>query len=158
MHRRHVVRCPAGFYRNSFGRCVRFAGRVRTCSPGWRWSGYYRRCIRHVAHTCPAGTVWNGFRCRSWQTCPAGYYYSTYYKSCRARVTTCPYGYRYRAGWGCRRMCPVGWYFSGGRCFKATMACPPGQHYDYARRGCRPSCGPGRYWSYRRNRCRRRRW
>ncbi|MCA9673009.1 MAG: hypothetical protein KC503_45770 [Myxococcales bacterium] len=156
VHRRAA--CGAGFYRNAFGRCVRFRGRVRTCAPGWRWSGYYRRCVRRVTHTCPPGTVWNGYRCRRWTTCPSGYYYSAYYKRCRPRVTNCPYGYRYRPGWGCQRLCPVGWYYSGGRCNKAATTCPAGQFYSYFLKRCRSRCGAGFYWSFRAHRCKPRRW
>ena len=157
--RRCRSRCRPG-WRWTGSRCV--ASRpVSRCGPGWRWSNYYRRCVRlagHVNRTCPSGSSWNGYRCVSWRRCPPGQYYSSRFGRCRNRVSTCPYGYRYRPGWGCQRICPSGWYFSDGSCKRAARTCPSSQFYSYSLRRCVNRCRTGWYWSYRARRCKPASW
>jgi hypothetical protein len=156
-------RCRPGWRWNGM-RCVPpgavVAPIARRCGTGWYWSSYYNRCVRRRVTSCPPGSRWNGYRCRRWRKCSAGYYWSAFYKSCRPRVKKCPYGYRYRPGWGCQRMCASGWRFIGGRCQKVVKrhACPGSMRYSFGLRRCVKRCGGGYYWSYRHRRCKRRRW
>jgi hypothetical protein len=107
---------------------------------------------------CGPGTRWNGWECVGWRRCDPGFYWSSYYKECRPKVRSCPFGYRYRAGWGCAPICPSGWYFSGGRCHKVARRCPSNKFYSHALGRCVRKCGPGFYWSFRKQRCKRRHW
>jgi len=153
--RRCVKRCPLG-WTWSGSRCVKPVSRA--CPTGYRFDTYYRRCVRVNRRVCPSGTSWNGYRCASWKRCATGYYWSNASRRCKPKVTNCPYGYRYRAGWGCQRICPSGWYFSGGSCRKSARTCPEGQFYSAFRRRCVTRCGRGYYWNYRTHRCQRLSW
>ncbi len=150
--RRCVPRCSAGWGWNGTS-CLPPA---RKCGRGWRWNAYYKRCVRN--RVCPAGTSWNGYRCVSWRRCAPGHYWSIAQRRCRPKVASCPFGYRYRPGWGCVRRCGAGWHWAANRCVRNARACPAGRFWSAARRRCVPNCRPGTYWSYRRHRCVRSRW
>ena len=130
---------------------------ARVCPAGWRFSNYYNKCVRRVG-TCPSGRKWNGYRCVAWRHCRPGYYWSVGRRMCKPKVKACPHGYRYRAGWGCQRVCASGWYFSGGRCLKTARACPQSKFWSNALRRCVKRCRPGLYWSYRFRRCKPLTW
>ncbi len=149
-----VRRCPLTWRWNG-ARCIRPG---RKCGRGWRWSAYYSRCVRKHRRTCPAGTSWNGYRCVAWRRCPPNHYWSVSRRTCRPKVKTCPHGYRYRAGWGCQRICASGWYFSNGRCIKSVRSCPQNKFWSHSMRRCVKRCGRGLYWSYRHRRCKPLTW
>lgn len=149
-------RCPGG-WRWTGSRCVA-PGRRRRCAAGWSWNGYYHRCVRRVVAHCRPGWTWNGFRCVRWRRCPPNQYYSNRFHRCRPRIRNCPYGYRYRPGWGCQRRCAAGWHFAGGRCMRSTHRCPGSKFYSVALHRCVNRCRPGWYWDYKRRRCLRASW
>lgn len=147
-----VRRCPAGWSWDG-ANCNKPAS---ACAAGWHWSAYYNGCVR--TRGCPSGTSWDGYRCVAWRRCQAGYYWSSHFKSCRPKVTSCPYGYRYRPGWGCVLRCGSGWHWAGNRCVRDARACPAGTFYSAWRKRCISNCGAGLRWSYRKRRCVRRSW
>lgn len=85
---RCMNRCrPGTTWSTAQSRCVGVERPAPRCGPGWAWSAYYNRCIR--ASRCPTGTRWNGTYCEAWRACPAGYYFSSYFNSCRPQVRSC---------------------------------------------------------------------
>ena len=122
-------RCPPGYMRNRFGRCIPFNNRV--CPPGQVFqNGMCVFIAQPQPVACPAGFFWSNGRC--WPqgqpiqqpmpvACPPGTMLMNGVCTAVQQPVACPAGYAFING-ACRpagmqpNACPPGWFYFRGRC------------------------------------------